>query len=229
MAEYTTELRTLCEYYAGQSEHVGASDVLSVIDTARPSIFALPYPIHLESHRAELERTILLHYWTREIGLETPGAFVLALGARMREIMPRYNELYRAAAAAASVDVVTGAANYTITRERDETIEHESTNATENETTTNETSKYSDTPGGALTGLEDDRYLSSAEIRDSSIQSEGFDTGSSTETRDGSETETMIGTRGGDYAGNYARFFAAVKSIDEMIVKDLAPLFMGIY
>lgn len=229
MAEYTAELRTLCEFYAGKSEHVGADSVLSVIDTARPSIFAFPYDIYEETHRAELERSILLHYWTREIGLETPGAFVLALGARMREIMPRYNELYRAAAAAASVNIVTGAANYTITRERDETIEHESTNATQNETTSNEKSKYSDTPGGALTGLEDDRYLSSAEIRDSSIQSEGTDNGSSTETRDGSETETMTGTRGGDYAGNYSRYFAAVQSIDELIIKDLATLFMGIY
>lgn len=217
MAEYTTELRTLCEFYAGLSDHVGAGDVMNVIDVARPSIFALPYEIIDTAHKDDLERTIILHYWTREIGLETPGAFVLALGARMREIMPKYNELYKAAAAANRVNIVTGDANYTITRE------HESSTGTETDTTTNETSKYSDTPGGALTGLEDDRYLSSAEMRDSTIHSEGTDTGSST------ETETMTGTRGGDYAGNYARYFAAVKSIDEMIVRDLAPLFMAIY
>jgi hypothetical protein len=217
MAEYTTELRTLCEFYAGQSEHVGASDVLSVIDTARPSIFTLPYHIYDETHRAELERSILLHYWTREIGLETPGAFVLALGARMREIMPRYNELYRSAAEAEKVNVITGAADYTITRD------HESESDTETETNTTDTSKYSDTPGGALTGLEDDRYLSSAEMRDGNIKSTGKDSGTS------KETETMSGTRGGDYAGNYARYFAAVQSIDELIIKDLAPLFMGIY
>lgn len=217
MAEYTTELRTLCEFYAGQSDHVGASDVLTVIDTARPSIFALPYDIYDETHRADLERTIILHYWTREIGLETPGAFVLALGARMREIMPRYNELYRAAAETAQVNIVTGAANYTITRE------HESESDTSTTTATQDTSKYSDTPGGALTGLEADRYLSSAEMRDGNVTSTGTDSGTS------SETETMTGTRGGDYAGNYARFFAAVQSIDELIIKDLSPLFMGIY
>ena len=52
------------------------------------------YPIYKEEHRDTLNRRILEHYRLREIGQESPQAFVFYLGRTMAEIMPYYNKLY---------------------------------------------------------------------------------------------------------------------------------------
>ena len=52
------------------------------------------YPIYKEEHRETLNRRILEHYRLREIGQESPQAFVFYLGRTMAEIMPYYNKLY---------------------------------------------------------------------------------------------------------------------------------------
>lgn len=93
MAKYTTEIRSICEHYAGLTESTGFEDVDEIIEKARRKIFQ-NYPIFNESHRAELEHKILKHYYMREIGFETVGLFKLFLNERMAEIMPYYNKLY---------------------------------------------------------------------------------------------------------------------------------------
>lgn len=93
MAKYTTEIRSICEHYAGLTESTGFEDVDEIIEKARNKIFQ-NYPIFNENHRAELEHKILKHYYMREIGFETVGLFKLFLNERMAEIMPYYNKLY---------------------------------------------------------------------------------------------------------------------------------------
>lgn len=93
MAKYTTEIRSICEHYAGLTESTGFEDVDEIIEKSRGKIFQ-NYPIFNENHRAELEHKILKHYYMREIGFETVGLFKLFLNERMAEIMPYYNKLY---------------------------------------------------------------------------------------------------------------------------------------
>lgn len=93
MAKYTTEIRSICEHYAGLTESTGFEDVDDIIEKSRSKIFQ-NYPIFNENHRAELEHKILKHYYMREIGFETVGLFKLFLNERMAEIMPYYNKLY---------------------------------------------------------------------------------------------------------------------------------------
>lgn len=93
MAKYTTEIRSICEHYAGLTESTGFEDVDEIIEKSRSKIFQ-NYPIFNENHRAELEHKILKHYYMREIGFETVGLFKLFLNERMAEIMPYYNKLY---------------------------------------------------------------------------------------------------------------------------------------
>lgn len=94
MAKYTTEVRSICEVYAGLSESVGYDSVDEVISNARPKIFDFSYPIFDEAYRPVLETKILLHYYTREISEETVGLWKLRLKTKMNEIMPFYNKLY---------------------------------------------------------------------------------------------------------------------------------------
>lgn len=93
MAEYTTQVRTICESLT--SNELGPyPDVAQTIEQARPLIFNFPYPIFDEEYRPVLETKILKHYYTREIGMETYGLWKLKLDTKLNEIMPYYNELY---------------------------------------------------------------------------------------------------------------------------------------
>lgn len=96
MSKYTTEVRYICEHYAGLDESEGFEGVEEIISKARAKIFDFSYPIFDDSYKAVLETKILTHYYTREIGLETVGLWKHFLKMRMNEIMPYYNKLYEA-------------------------------------------------------------------------------------------------------------------------------------
>ena len=95
MSKYTTEVRYICEQYAGLNSSVGYSDIENVIQKSIPKVFDFNFPIFDESYRNVLETKILRHYYTREIGLETVGLWKLKLNTKLNEIMPYYNQLYK--------------------------------------------------------------------------------------------------------------------------------------
>ena len=94
MSKYTTEVRFICEEYAGLEESEGYNSVNDIIAKARTKVFDFSYPIFDEAYRPVLETKILKHYYTREISAETVGLWKLWLDAKMNEIMPYYNKLY---------------------------------------------------------------------------------------------------------------------------------------
>lgn len=98
MSKYTTEVRYICESYAGLEESVGYDSIDEVIEKSYLKIFdnsKIPmFKGEEESHRALLLKKILLHYYSREIGYETVGLWKLKLNQKMIEIMPYYNQLY---------------------------------------------------------------------------------------------------------------------------------------
>lgn len=98
MAKYTTELRSICESYAGLKQEVGYNAVASVIEQARPKIFDFNYPIFDPNYKSVLETKIIQHYYTREISVETVGLWKMRLWSKMCDIMPYYNQLYESAA-----------------------------------------------------------------------------------------------------------------------------------
>lgn len=95
MSKYTTEVRFICEEAAGLTSSVGYLGVNDVINTALPKVFNFEFPIFDEAYRPILEKKILKHYYTREIGLETVGLWKLFLDTKLNEIMPFYNQLYK--------------------------------------------------------------------------------------------------------------------------------------
>ena len=95
MSKYTTEVRFICEQYAGLTESSDYSDVDSIVLKAIPKIFVPPFEIFDESYRVVLCSKILKHFYTREICAESVGLWKLWLNNRMNEIMPYYNRLYK--------------------------------------------------------------------------------------------------------------------------------------
>lgn len=179
MSKYTTEVRFICESITGHSESVGYNDTSDVIAQARPLIFSFPYPIFDEAYKPTLETKILRHFYTREIGLETYGLWKLKLEAKMNEIMPYYNQLYKSeliefnplydtdinTTGHRDNDVVAnGNTTDNRTDTRNLTSKDSGTDTRVSEDKHNEWDLYSDTPQGGINGIlgaEDDPSLGS--------------------------------------------------------------------
>lgn len=94
MSKYTTEVRYICEKFAGKDASVDYNKVDEVISASRAYIFDFDYPIFDVLYKPRLECKILKHFYTREIGAETVGLWKLFLNRKMNEIMPYYNQRY---------------------------------------------------------------------------------------------------------------------------------------
>lgn len=94
MSKYTTEVRFICENAAGYDESKGFNSVEDIITIAAPKVFNFDFPIFDENYRLPLEKKILRHYYTREIGEETVGLWKLRMQDTLCNLMPYYNKLY---------------------------------------------------------------------------------------------------------------------------------------
>lgn len=90
MSYYTTQVRWVIEQKAGDK----TLPIVQQIEKACPLIFNFDFPIWNESYRIELEKKILMHYFNKEIGLETVALWQFYLMTKLNEIMPYYNKLY---------------------------------------------------------------------------------------------------------------------------------------
>ena len=95
MAVFTTQLRSICEFLADETESKPLGDVNAIIEKARVKIFDFNYDLYDETYKPVLERKILRHFYMQEIGLETYGLWKFHLENKLNEIIPYYNELYK--------------------------------------------------------------------------------------------------------------------------------------
>lgn len=94
MSKYTTEVRFICEFESGLTESKGFNDIDTILTNAAPKIFNFDFPVFDEEYRLPLEKSILRHFYTREISEETVGLWKLRLCDKMNLIMPKYNKLF---------------------------------------------------------------------------------------------------------------------------------------
>lgn len=281
MSIYTTEVRYICETMAGYDVSQGFSKIDEILDKAVPKVFDFEWPIFDEEYRVPLEKKILRYFYTREIGCETYGLWKLMLQNKLCEIMPYYNQLYKSELLMAGVNPLidvdyTKSGNRTDEGADTRTTEREGTDNTETTSTSKdvkkgETSgkdstsvygnqthikKYSDTPQGTLTGVENGTYLTEAEFNTDSDDTNTTITTSGTEdvtdqvdssgsvknTTTGNENskgttnntaeylEKVTGKMGGtSYAKLLRELRESFLNIDRDILNDLGVLFMNIW
>lgn len=175
MSKYTTEVRFICEDYAGMLKSTGYAKVSDVLDHSWDKVFDFDFPIFDEDYRSVLCKKILKHYYTREIAFETVGLWKLKLDAAMNEIMPYYNKLYESELL--EFDPLRDADYYKEHEGEDNGSGTDSGVTTQNDIGTHtgtigdvgnvqlsEVSwdVYSDTPQGALTNVDNNTYLTNA-------------------------------------------------------------------
>lgn len=231
MSSYTTQIRYICESLAGYEHGKGYMSIDDVIDKSWDKIFPPSFVTFTPEYRPVLAKKILKHYYTREIGSETFGLFQLRLDAKLSVIMPYYNKLYKA------FDK-----DYDILSDTDVTIDHNrkskgdsgstSTGSNTNENSGQAINRHSNTPQGGLDGIKSDRYLSSADITDTTDNSTGSNNLKSNSNFNTTEdyVQHITGKRGGmTYAYMVNEYAEKLKNIDRMVISELSDLFMQVW
>ena len=215
MSKYTTEVRFICETAAGLTESAGASKVDEIIAKAAPIVFNFNWPIFDEAYRLGLEKKILRHYYTREIGEETVGLWKLRLEDRLNLVMPKYNQLYESAKLEFNpfydVDYTRQGTN--------------SGNGTSSGTTTSTgNNMHSDTPQNGLESVLSGEYLTDADV------SNGESSSSSQNSNSGEFQESIKGKMpGASYSRLLKEYRQTFLNIDRMVIDELNDLFMGVW
>ena len=267
MSKYTTQVRFICESLAGLTDSKGYDDVNSIIETAAPKIFSFDFPMFDENYRSVLEKKILKHYYTREIGLETYGLWKLKLDTKMNEIMPYFNRRYQS-----ETLQFNPLYDFEVTREhkgnKNEngslrgtatnngssintgSIYDTGANTQIDKNTATRKNRYSDTPQGALTNVENGTYLTNAEIDDTSANNTSkvetnntrtLDTTNSVSNNTTTNTNNAISTTEGfiehvkgkqgstSYSNLLEEYRKTMLNIDMEVIDSLSDLFMNLW
>lgn len=231
MSKYTTEVRFICEQVSGYSESQGGMNVDQVLETSWNRIFDSSWSIFDEKYRKVLCKKILKHYYTREIGAEVVGLWIMWLNRRMSEIMPYYNQLYESEKL--KFDPMTDTDVTTTSNRKIDTENNENSNINSS-TTSDSVSRnlYADTPQGALQGVESETYLTNA--RKISDNSNVNDTSSFNSSGNGNSNddyfENVKGKRGGEnYSDMLRKYRETFLNIDMMVIEELGDLFFNLW
>ena len=183
--------------------------------------------------RAELNNKILNYYRFREIGFETVGRFLFELETALKEIMPKYNQLFYSADQ--DFNPIYNV-DYRKTLARNKTNSDQSATSSNTTSSDNAKSVSSQTPQNQLN-------ISSANIdsvnyADEATWSAGNQTGSASgnTSSNGQEDETTIETTKGNFGVTSAqdlilKYRETILNIEQLIIHDprIAELFMLIY
>lgn len=230
MSKYTTQLRYICESLAGYEESTGYNNIDDVVTKAIPKIFDFDFPIFDESYRVVLEREILKHFYFREIGCETYGMWKHYLNEELNEIMPEMNKYYESTLYEFNPLYATD-----IQTKRNRTTKGENqtinSSTTDNESGSQMTDKYSDTPQGGLSNIQNDTYLTNARIDNETSASSSTTDAQTDGTFKDTETygETVQGYNGWSPSRLIEDFRKQIINVDLMVMKRLEPLFMQIW
>ena len=180
------------------------------------------YPIFDEAYRATLNKNILDYYYMSEIGFETPALFRHFLKTTLNVIMPKYNAIYNA-----ELQLLQNSlGNVDLTESLERELEHES--SSNSSSSGNNKNLFQDTPQGQLasTDIEDQEWATNLTLNQNSVSDETTSDGNSTENY----TKHILGSNGKKYNIEiYTKMVNDFKSIDQMIINELADLFMGVY
>lgn len=222
MSNYTTELRYL----------LAAGYVPSLTE----------YPIFDEAYRTTLNKLITEHFYFREIGLETADRFDWFLRARMNEIMPTFNILYKA-----QLQIVNPLYNFSMNETNVKNTAGtnvSSTASTDNVTGKNKKGKTngilanSDTPQGNLSimDLTAGGYASNVQLSEQTFDedtNESASINSLSTAGEGVTTEdyikTVAGTQGVSNAELFNKIAGSMVNINNLLFDALSDLFMGVY
>ena len=222
-------------------------DVLTTTDeNGKPfDLWAFDYPSYYKGEdKKAFEQKVIDHYFFRQIGSETIARFHHQFKTRVREIMPRYLDLYKTVEIMANIDDPFGNIDITETfeeRQEGSASNSGSSSSSGNSNTATATSMGSehrdlDTPHLSISNMDD--YLSHATQENSNgdedvttnVESSEESTNETTTEATVTHTLTRKGNQGvNTYAHDMIEFRQSIIDVDMMIINDLNDLFLMVY
>ena len=214
------------------------------------------YPIFDENYRQTLNNNILYHYYENEIGFETAPLFRFYLNQKLNEIMPYYNELYKAQRKLINENLLLNNVNLTesLTGHNTKndtnngtlntTSQNTSTSTSTNTGSSNSKNLFQDTPQGSISNTEINAqtWATNLTLDSNSTSNSISDNTSTSGTAQNTTTNTLNSTGTNDYiktiiGNNGGKFNIDIlndiknnlMNIDLMIINDLNDLFMQIF
>lgn len=194
----------------------------------RSEIFNFDYPLTSNITKEDFEVMILNNYMMRRIGYETLTAFKLALNVKLNSIMPIYNKMFDSLE---NWNILEDGeiVEREVEKEDSSTGTNTSSNTNQLSSTSRDDTRYSDTPQGRLTDIENGTYMTDYTLN------QNTSTGNSTNTQNGSESKQANGTETERISRTpinkieiYKEFQNELKSIYELIFNDLDDLFYSL-
>lgn len=227
MSNYTIQLRFICETLCGLKS--STSDYTEVIENSYTKLFDSDIQCYNANYTSTLLKKIINHFYFREVSAETMGQFRFYLNQKMREIMPRYNELYKLQSEINNefIDVTE---SETVTGNSETSSNSENVSRGTQENTLKDVSKFSDTPQNLLSNVENGRYLTTVNIDDTT----NSNTNESTDTSTGTASATNTSTRNKNVRTTnqieiYNKYQKMYNNIDLDIINDLEELFLQVW
>lgn len=220
MAKYTMEIRELISTF-------GEDEIKSYFMDYDLSDYLTPEEIQVINDRGvwskeQLAQRIIEHYYTREIGTDAIGQFILFAKDKMREVMETYAPLiYSSAIKFDPLVNVDWAETYT---GNTDSTSNSTSNSTGSGLTVN-----SDTPQGQISksAILSGSYASStgANETENNVRDNSTNNGRQTYTK------TMKGNSGVSATAQalIQQYRDYIRALNTEIVYELEPLFMGIY
>ena len=183
------------------------------------------YPIFDENYRETLNNNILHHYYENEIGFETAPLFRFYLNQKLNEIMPYYNELYKAQKKLIDDNLLLNNVNIT------EQLQGSNTTTTSSisQSTNKGKNLFQDTPQGNISQQDinaQNVYATNITLNDNSINDNSSANGSGTNEY----IKTIIGNNGGKFNIDILNDIKNnLMNIDLMVINELYDLFMQIF
>lgn len=183
------------------------------------------YPIFDEEYRETLNKNILHHYYENEIGFETAPLFRFYLNQKLNEIMPYYNELYKAQKKLIDDNLLLNNVNLT------EELKSKTTTQTSSKSQSSNKGKnlFQDTPQGNISQQDinaQNVYATNITLNDNSINDNSSANGSGTNEY----IKTIIGNNGGKFNIDILNDIKNnLMNIDLMVINELYDLFMQIF
>lgn len=229
MSNYTVTLQTIVESLTKQNEPQGFSKIQEMIEQAAPLIFNFDYPFYNESadDKAVFEEQFILHYYTREIGVETYGWWKVRLKSILSDIMPKYKQLYEIEQKKYNLyDTVA----MTRTENTTDTSEGAGSSKQTSENSRQTDDLYSDTPQGGLENVKAGKYLSDYRYTDDNSNQTVNSSIQNSNKRNGQRQESWSGKEGGlTYSEIKVKEREAILNINQMLIDEFEQIFMGVF
>ena len=229
MASYTISLQRIAESLTGQTEPAGFNKIDEIINESVPLIFDFDFPFYsdLAEDKLAFEKQFILHYYTREIGVETFGWWKVRLKSKLFDVMPKYKQLY---------DIEQKKYNLYDTVNMEKTVT--SANNTSGKGSSKQTSEnsrqtddlYSDTPQGGLENVKAGKYLSEYRYLDDNSATAVNNKNENNSTQNSQQTEKWSGKESGlTYSEIKMKERKAILNINLMLIGEFEELFMGVF